>query len=203
MKTLFILCLVIISLSASVCLSGQNPDAKVAVHVMSHEARRNCSNNMPTISDCEDIVATYAGCDDADFFVVFYDLEGYTGFNYSVSWPGDWSTCSFTSCSDFVIGGIVSPGDSIAQTWADCDSSSVCIAGFGWIGDIETSGYITVGPFPGANIDIADCSFDVDTTSAAYRAGVCGATGDDPCEGGEGGREGGGTEGGIRGYYKP
>jgi len=134
---------VLVLASISICLGGQNPDAKVAVHVMSHEARRTCSKNMPAISDCEDIITTYAGCGDVDFFVVFYDLGGYTGFNYSVTWPGDWSTCSFTSCSDFVIGGIVSPGDSIAQTWTDCDSSSVCITGFGWIGDIETSGYIT------------------------------------------------------------
>ena len=198
-----ILLFVLVTLSAATHnLAGQSPNAKVAVHVMSHEARRTCSKNMPTISDCEDIVTTYSGCDDVDFFVVFYDLEEYTAFNYTVSWPTAWSSCSFTSCSDFVIGGIGSPGDSIAQAWTDCDSSSACIAGFGWIGDIETSGHITIGPFPGANIDIVDCNFEADTTTVACRAGVCGATGDDPCAG-DGGREGGGTEGGIRGYYKP
>jgi hypothetical protein len=199
--TVLILAL-LVSVPSAEAFGGQNPTAKVAVHVMSHESR-GCSKNMPAISDCEDIVTTYSGCDDVDFFVVFYDLEAYTGFNYSVSWPAEWSSCSFTSCSEFMIGGIVEPGDGIAQTWSDCDSSGVCIAGFGWIGGIETSGYISVGPFPGFGIDISDCEFEIDTTMVECRAGVCGATGDDPCAGGDGGREGGGTEGGIRGYYKP
>lgn len=191
----------IVALACS-CYAGHNPNAKVAIHVMSH-ANRSCTKNMPSLSDCEDIVTTYASCGDIDFFVVFYDLEAYTGFNYSVNWPSGWGSCSFTSCSEFTIGGVVEPGDSVAQAWSDCDSSGVCIAGFGWIGDIETSGYISVGPFPGFGIDVSDCEFSIDTTMVECRAGVCGATGDDPCAEGDGGREGGGTEGGIRGYYKP
>lgn len=178
----------------SVTLAGSNPDAKVAIHVSSHVAKRICGN-LPTINSCEDITYTYSGGGDVDFFVVFYDLDGYTGFNYSIDWPTEWSSCSFTSCSDFTIGRITEPGDSIAQTWSDCDYSGVCIPGFGWIGDIETSGHISVGPFPGAGIDISDCAFAVDTAVVFCRAGINGATGDDPCGGrGAGDGEGEGDE---------
>lgn len=177
----------------SVALAGSNPSAKVAVHVAPH-AVRTCSKNFPAISSCEDITYTYSDSGDIDFFVVFYDLEAYTGFNYSISWPAEWSSCSFTSCSDFTIGGIVEPGDSIAHTWAECESSGVCIAGFGWIGGIETSGHISIGPFPGFGINISDCQFQIDTTVVECRAGVYGATGDDPCDG-RGGGDGDGGEG--------
>ncbi len=177
----------------STALAGSNPDAKVAIHVSSHVAKRICTN-LPAVNSCEDITYTYSGGGDVDFFVVFYDLEGHTGFNYSINWPSEWSSCSFTSCSDFTIGGITEPGDSIAQTWSDCEYSGVCIPGFGWIGGIETSGHISVGPFPGAGIDISDCAFSTDTAVVICRAGIYGATGDDPC-GSRGGGEGDGGDG--------
>lgn len=175
----------------SVALAGSNPNAKVAIHIAPH-AIRTCSKNFPAITSCEDITYTYSDSGDVDFFVVFYDLEAYTGFHYSISWPAEWSSCSFTSCSDFTIGEIIEPGDSIAQAWTDCDSSGVCIAGFGWVGDVETPGHISIGPFPGFGVDIADCEFQIDTTVVESRAGVYGATGDDPCDGRGGGDDDGG-----------
>jgi hypothetical protein len=175
-------------------LGGTNPNAKVAVHIMPH-ASRSCSKSFPAISSCEDITCTYPSGGDVDFFVVFYDLEAYTGFGYSVTWPSEWSSCSFTSCSEFTIGGIVEPGDTISHAWTDCDSSGVCIAGFGWLGDIETPGHISIGPIPGYGIDISDCQFQTDTAVVSCRAGLNGAAGDDPCAGrGAGDGEGEGDE---------
>lgn len=190
MPRYLVLFFVVGSFLVSIAFAGSNSNAKVAIHVSSHQAKRVCGT-LPAIDSCDDIAYTYSGGGDVDFFVVFYDLYGYTGFEYSVSWPAEWSSCSFTSCSDFTIGGIAEPGDSIAQTWSDCTLSEVCIPGFGWIGDIESSGHISIGPFPGAGLDISDCAFAVDTTVVICRAGVNGATGDDPC----GGRGAGDGEG--------
>jgi len=178
----------------STALAGSNPDAKVAIHVSSHVAKRTC-DNLPVIGSCEDMAHTYSGGGDVDFFVVFFDLQGHTALSYSVDWPADWGECAFTTCCDFTIGGIVEPGDSVAQSWTDCDSSAISIAGYGWLGGIETPGHISIGPMPGYGIEIVDCEFQVDTSVVAYRAGVYGATGDDPCcsrdDGGEDGDEDG------------
>jgi hypothetical protein len=190
----------------SICAAGSNPNAKVAVHVMSH-ASRSCTKNFPTIDDCEDIVYTYSGGGDIDFFVVFYDLAAYQGFGYAMTWPAEWSSCSFTSCSDLTIGTIESPGDSVAHAYSSCDSSDICIPGFGWVDAGEDPGYIRIVDFlPVGRIEVGDCSEGSDSLVLNCRAGVNGYSGDDPCSGrgGDGGDgEGEGESGGLRSYYKP
>jgi hypothetical protein len=178
---------------SSVCVGGTNPNAKVAVHVMPH-ASRSCTKNFPAIDGCEDIVYTYSGGGDIDFFVVFYDLTAYQGFQYTVTWPTEWGICTFTSCSDLTIGGIEAPGDSVAHAYTLCDSSNVCIPGFGWLDAGEAPGYVQVVEAPRTyEIEVGGCEGEPDSVILNSKAGVNGYTGDDPCD--TGGRDSGGGEG--------
>lgn len=183
-------------------IGGNNPNAKVAIHVKAHYAKQNCEG-VPAISDSSDIITTYEGSD-VDFFPVFFNLTESLGVEYGVDWP-DWAySCAFTSCSDLVIGDIEWPDDGISHTWTDCQSGSVVIPGWGWL-QADSAGTICVVDHPDAEaVSVLDCSEGIDVPLGNFCAGVYGATGDDPCGGrGGDGQEGGGTSGGIRGYYSP
>lgn len=174
-------------------LAGSNPDAKVAIHLMPH-ATRTCAKNFPAVSSCDDITYTYSGGGDIDFVVVFYDLTEYQGFQYAVTWPLEWGSCAFTSCSDLTLGGIETPGDSVAHAYTDCDSSSICIPGFGWIDTGQVPGYIQVVDIPpNYGIRVGDCGGELDGVILNSIAGVNGYLGADPCD--AGGRDSGGDEG--------
>jgi hypothetical protein len=187
---------------STIALCGSNPSAKVAIHVRAHAAKQTCQN-LPTISECSDIVTTYEGSS-FDFFPVFFNLTEYVGFEYGVTWPSWTYSCAFTSCSDLVIGGIEWPGDGVSQAWTECQSGAVAIPGWGWL-DADSAGLVCVVDHPGSQvIKVLDCNQSVDEPVDNFCAGVYGATGDDPCQGrGGDGPEGDGTSGGIRGYYKP
>jgi len=202
MKTIAAVSLVTLLLAVTPGYGGDNPYAKVAVHVKAHVAKQTCET-LPAISDSSDIETTYAGSN-FDFFPVFFNLTEYLGVEYGVTWP-DWTyTCAFTSCSDLVIGDIESPGDGIAHTWTACKSEAVAIPGWGWL-YADSSGMVCIIEHPDADaIHILDCDEGLDEPIANFCAGVYGATGDDPTVGGRGGApEGGGNSGGIRGYYGP
>jgi hypothetical protein len=192
----------LITLLASVCLGGINPNAKVAIHVKAHAAKQDCGS-LPAISDSSDIVTTYEGSS-FDFFPVFYDLNECQGVEYGVTWPAWVSACVFTSCSDFVIGDIESPGDGISHVWTECVTGGVAIPGWGWL-YADDAGVVCIIDHPeGGAVSVLDCNEGLDEPIDNFCAGVYGATGDDPASGGRGGApEGSGTSGGIRGYYKP
>lgn len=194
---------VFVSVLSCTCIGGSNSNAKVAVHVMPH-AGRSCTKNFPSIGSCDDIIYTYPGGGEIDFFVVFYDLTAYQGFQYAVIWPTEWSSCTFTSCSDLTIGGIETPGDSVAHAYEVCGSDSLSIPGFGWIDTGEVPGYIEIIEIlPNYEIQVGDCDGALDSLVLNCRAGVNGYTGDDPCAGRGDAGEGAGESGGIRGYYSP
>ena len=85
-------------LCSAVALAGSNPAAKVGIHVLPHDPERWCYSNFPVIDEAEDIVFTYAGCEEVDFFPVFFDLTECRCVEYAVVWPGN-QTCSFNPCS--------------------------------------------------------------------------------------------------------
>lgn len=204
MERVFVITTAFILALNTVSFCGSNPEAKVAVHVLPH-ASRSCAKNFPAVSGCEDIVYTYSGGGDIDFFVVFYNLTAYQGFQYAVTWPAEWSSCAFTSCSDLTIGGIETPGDCVAHAYEVCSYDSLSIPAFGWIDAGEVPGYIEIIEIPpNYEIQVGDCDGSLDSLVLNCRAGVNGYTGDDPCvgRGGDAG-EGGGESGGIRGYYSP
>jgi len=186
----------------AVCLAGNNPNVKVAVHVKVHLAKQTCGT-LPAISDSSDIETTYAGAS-FDFFPVFFNLTEYLGVEYGVNWPSWTYTCTFTSCSDLVIGDIESPGDGISHAWTACETGSVVIPGWGWL-YADSAGVVCVVDYPDAEaVYVLDCDEGLDEPVDNFCAGVYGATGDDPTSGGRGGApEGGGDSGGIRGYYRP
>jgi uncharacterized repeat protein (TIGR01451 family) len=167
-------------------LAGNNPGAKVAVHVLPHDPHRTCSSGSPGPVLCLDINTTYEGCGDMDVFPVFFDLSEYLGIEYGLEWPGS-ESCVFTPCSDLHIGGIVRPGDGISQVWFGCKPGPSAIAGWGWIHTTDP-GLVTVVPHPyTGEVQVLDCFEAVDQPTYSASAGVCGAEGDDPCLGAGGG----------------
>ena len=159
----------------------QNPDAKVAVHVVAHLDGRTCSSQMPSLESPCGVYYVYVGCDAVDVFPVFYDLTECRGFEYGLTWPGE-ASCTFTSCSDLWIGNITHPGDGISQVWLDC-FSGLKVPGFAWIEATEP-GRICVVPHPiGARLLVLDCLDSVDEPMCRLCAGVCGEPGDNPCYG--------------------
>jgi uncharacterized repeat protein (TIGR01451 family) len=168
---LFIPCL------AAICFGDDNPDAKVAVHVIPHSDARTCSTGIQTLYD---INYLYIDCDAVDVFPVFYDIREYLGFEYGLTWPGP-ATCTFTSCSDLAIGDIVESGDGISQVWFGCQVPYGCkVPGFGRIECTEL-GRICVVPHPiFSRILVLDCHETVDEPMFSCCAGVCGEAGDNP-----------------------
>jgi hypothetical protein len=202
MKDILLPAVAIVLIVNAAGLCGDNPGAKVAVHVRAHTTRLTCEG-LPEISDSSDIVTTCEGST-FDFFPVFFGLTEYQGLEYGVTWPAWAYTCLFTSCSDFAIGYIKFPGDGISHAWTECMTGGVAIPGWGWL-YADSAGTVCIVDHPdfGA-VSVLDCDEGLDEPIDNFCAGVYGATGDDPTSGGRGGApEGGGASGGIRGYYKP
>jgi uncharacterized repeat protein (TIGR01451 family) len=138
--------------------------------------------DFPDIRNCQDFVTTHEGCDDVDFFPVFYDLVEFRGLEYSAHWPGSYS-CAFTSCSDLKIGDIIWPGDGLSHAWYSCQLGPVAIPGWGWL-SVNEPGLICVGAHPATgSITVGDCDALLDNLGTTLCAGVCGAEGTDPCGG--------------------
>jgi uncharacterized repeat protein (TIGR01451 family) len=173
-----VVCLVVMLSPAA--YAGMNPDVKAAVHVLPHNAGRSCAKGFPILTGCEDIIDTYPGCDDVDFFPVFFDMVEYQGVEYGIVWPG-YGSCSFTSCSDLTIGDIVNPGDGISHAWASCQVGAVAVMGWGWLSGSEPGSVCIVAHPTMGGINVGDCTHGLDHAVAAYCAGLCGEEGDLYC----------------------
>jgi len=178
MRTAIAFQAVLLVFALCVCQAGQNPDAKVALHVKAHNAKQTCQS-LPAIVDSSEIVTTYGGSS-VDFFPVFFNLTEYLGVQYGIGWP-DWTySCAFTSCSDLVIGGIEWPGDGISHAWTDCQSAVVAIPGWGWV-YADSAGLMCIVPHPESEvIQVLDCGESLDGPIDNFCAGVYGAIGDSP-----------------------
>ena len=165
---------------AGQALAGLNVNGKVSVHVIPH-ASRSCTKSYPVITACEDIIFTETG-PDVDAFPVFFDLAEYQGLDFSMMWPGTYSTV-YTSCSDLTIGGIVWPGDGVSHAWTACQASDIAVPGWAWIYDV---GQVCMMPHPGTGyISAGDCqggaTADTIPFASTYCAGIGGTAGVDPC----------------------
>jgi hypothetical protein len=193
-----LLCIVLVTVSS--VIAGQNPNSKVAVHVLPHEPDRACRRNFPAIENLCDINATYEGCGNIDVFPVFYDLVQYQGLEYGLEWPGSYS-CVYTVCSDSHLWDIVWPGDGTSQIWGECRTGAVAIAGWGWI-TTDVPGLVRVVGHPASgHIIVGGCNTKLDTVAVTYAAGVCGAAGEGPCGPGEQ-AVAAATWGGIKGIFR-
>jgi hypothetical protein len=195
MRTLQVVVVMLVVAFAAVTAAGPNVSVKVAVHVLAHDEMRTCLKLFPVITGCADIVTTYTGCGDIDIFPVYYDLVEYGAVQYGLTWPSEWGTCAFHSCSDNIIyhfdlygdPGAFDPGDAVGQTWIGCYSGPVLVPAWGTLsattaGLICMIGHIDLDPF---EPQIRNCGFqEVDVPVSNVCAGACGAFGCDPCYGG-------------------
>jgi hypothetical protein len=164
---------------AGFALAGNNPLAKVAVHVKDHNSKQGCAN-LPAISSCEDINTTYAQFS-FDAFPVFFDLVEYLGVEYGVCWP-DWTySAAWNQCADLVIGDIVWPGDGVSQTWLECHSEAIVVTGWAWL-YADAPGLVSLCNHPASGmVQVLDCAEGLDPPVGNFSAGVLGADGEDPC----------------------
>lgn len=174
-------CLVCILSTAAA--AGNNPDAKVAIHVRVHTAKGDCNTAFdPATGTCLDLVTTVAGFS-FDAFPVFFDLTEYKGCAYALTWP-DWaSSAAFNNCADFVIGGIVWPGPAsyAAHTWTECQSG-ICVPAYLWLYADGPGEICALDPDEAElGLEILDCAEGQDVPVGACCAGVYGASGDDAC----------------------
>jgi hypothetical protein len=180
---LVLICLTLLT-STGLLLAG-NENAKVAVHLMPYDCDRRCNRKFPAINTCEEILTTYTGGVDIDFFPVFFNLVDYQAVEYAVEWPGSYS-CLFIDCSDNNLCDIVWSGDGITQVWNECQPHTVCIPGWGWI-TVDTPGMVCVVPHPvTGEIATAACEYTrdpyvLDYPNASYCAGIFGVKGHNPC----------------------
>jgi len=166
---------------AGVSLAGDNPGAKVAVHVVAHSAKLSCTNDFPSISACGDIVYTLE-TGDADCFPVFFNLEEYLGCEYGLTWPGTYS-CVFTSCSDLTIGDIENPGDGVSHAWTSCQSDDIVVPGWAWIYEPDSARVCVIDHPESYAVRVLDCDEGLDEPAEEpFCAGIAGEAGDDPCD---------------------
>ncbi|MFC1799520.1 T9SS type A sorting domain-containing protein [Candidatus Eisenbacteria bacterium] len=164
---------------SSLAFAGNNPSAKVAVHVRPHNAKLACN---VTIAGCEDIVTTEPSFS-FDAFPVFYNLTEYLGVQYGLSWPAWAYSAAFTSCSDLVIGAVDLPGSGAAHTWTSCQSG-VAVPSFVWI-YADAPGTVCPIEYPDSDpplLAVLDCAENLDEPCGIFCAGVYGAVGDNPCD---------------------
>jgi len=174
----------VIALACGMCWASHNPNAKVAIHIKSHNAKQTC-NSLPAISDSSEIRTTYEGSN-FDFFPVFFNLTEYLGVEYGVAWPAWAYSCAFTSCSDLVIGDVNWSGEGVSHAWTDCQYGAVGMPGWGWL-YADSAGMICIIDHPDANaINVLDCHEGLDEPVDNFCAGVYGGVGDDPCARGTG-----------------
>ena len=164
-------------------LCGTGREGMVAVHVLPRDEHRTCQEHFPDIEFCEEILWTEGSCE-VDFFPVFFALDESNGFDYGLTWPQEWGSVAFVSCSDITQGNIALPGDGISQSWSDCRTDNLILTGYGRV-DASGPGRIEVVPHPSTGeIEIITCHYGRYAAVARFAAGVCGAEGDEPCPGG-------------------
>jgi hypothetical protein len=179
-KTLIVAVAVTFTLSGFAS-AGLNPQVKAGVHILPHDPERWCYSNFAEINGPEDIVFTYEGCEEVDFFPVFFDLNECLCVQYAVVWPG-YETCSFNPCSFSHIGEIIEPGDWIVHCFEECRTGYAVIPGWGEV-TMDEYGLVCLMPLPQTGtIDILDCHDAIDHPVANFCAGVCGRVGEDPLQ---------------------
>jgi hypothetical protein len=176
MKRAIIIAMALTLALSAFAFAGNNPNAKVAIHVRPHNAKAGCT---VTINGCEDIVSTEPGFS-VDAFPVFFDLNEYLGCEYGMCWPTWTYSAAWNNCADLVIGAIVNPGDGASHTWLSCQTG-VAVPSFIWL-YADGAGLVCPCPHPVSGvISVLDCAEGLDDPTVIFCAGVYGSIGDDPC----------------------
>jgi hypothetical protein len=199
MKRILVAAVALTLVLSAVAFAGNNPAAKVAVHVRPHNAKAGCNLTTPIVV-CEDIVATEPGFS-VDAFPVFYDLVEFLGCEYGICWPAWTYSAAFTSCSDLVIGVVDWPGTGASHTWTSCQAG-VAVPSFVWL-YADGPGMVCPCPNPETGlISVLDCAEGLDSPTYIFCAGVYGMVGDDPCDYCDPSATEASTWGGIKGMFE-
>jgi hypothetical protein len=165
--------------------AGANEGHKIGIHIRSHPT--SCTLGYPSFATCSSITSTYPTCGDVDIMPVFFDLVEYLVVEVGLEWPDEWGSMSWVRCKgDLSIGNIVNSGDGTAVGWSTCQQTWSVAPGFGWL-TATSSGLVRAVTNPATgDYGVVDCSFDPEPLYdyplfEPSAAGVCGATGDDPC----------------------
>jgi hypothetical protein len=178
MRVIVIAVALILALNV-LAFAGNNPDAKVVIHVKPHA--KACKAGIAEECTCAELITTEPS-GNIDAYPVFYNLNEYQGCEYAVCWPQWAYSAGFTNCADFVIGTVAWPGDMAAHTWTDC-KVGCAVPSTIWL-YADYAGYICPcePTEPGAGLKVLDCAQGVDKPICVLCAGVYGYIGDDPCE---------------------
>jgi hypothetical protein len=159
-----------------------NASLKVAIHVVPHGP---VSRKLPVITACDQVVSSYPGTGEIDFFPVFYDLRGYRKLEFGITWPEAWGSCQFTVAGGEIWAGeIAEPGGDISIGWGSCQHTWSLVAGYG---RLSTAGPGRICPVPNQRsqrLGAANCNPEqpgFDSAQGVYCAGIGGEAGDRPC----------------------
>ena len=179
MKKVLVAAVALTLVLSAVAFAGNNPAAKVAIHVRDHNAKQACNPGL-VIVGCLDVNTTYAGFS-TDAYPVFYDLAEFLGVEYGVCWPAWAYSAAFSNCADLVIGSVIWSGEGASHSWLACQAG-VAVPSFLWL-YADAPGLVCPCPHPGSGaISVLDCAEGLDSPIGIFCAGVYGEIGDDPCE---------------------
>ena len=169
---------------AGSALGGDNPQHKIAAHIIPHGA---ACKTLPAFATCADIQTTYSGLGDIDVIPVFFDLNEVIAVEFGLDWPAEWGTMAYVRCAgDLPVGDIVNPGDGIATAWTTCQRVWSVAHGYGWLVATGPGRVSIVRDPPTGDYGVVDCSPEpgpyLDYPALTFAAGVGGAAGEDPCE---------------------
>lgn len=99
--------------------SSDNANVKFAIHFVTY-ATKSCSK-LPSITAREQMVTRWNSTGDVDAFFVVFDYDSLLNYEYALSWPSEWGSCSTVICAkDLAIGTIANPGDGLVGTFYEC-----------------------------------------------------------------------------------
>jgi hypothetical protein len=201
MKRVLVAAVALTLILSAVAFAGNNPAAKVAVHVRAHSNKAGCTVAFDAATaTCLDFVTTEASFS-ADCFPVFYDLVEFLGCEYGLCWPSWTYSGAFSNCADLVIGEIKLPGDGASHTWTSCQAG-VAVPSFVWL-YADGPGLVCPCPNPETGlISVLDCAEGLDSPVNIFCAGVYGMEGDDPCDYCDPSATEASTWGGIKGMFE-
>jgi hypothetical protein len=159
---------------ATTAFAGHNAAHKLAIHVKAHPT--SCTKAYPTITDCTEIVTTWAQCGDFDAMPVFFNLSDYTVVEFALTWPAEWGSTSWVRCKgELAVGGILYAGEGTAIAWTTCQYGWSMLPGYAWLA-ATGPGMVQAIPNPAtAMYGTVDCSdpFEYDFPLGVFAAGIC------------------------------
>jgi hypothetical protein len=106
--------------------SADNSQVKFALHFAAH-GTAGCGGKatpLPVLATRENLVRQWNTLGDVDVFFVIFAYDSLFSYEYGLTWPADWGSCSTTVCAgDLVIGDILQPGSGLASGFNMCQEA--------------------------------------------------------------------------------